>query len=249
MVKKFILLFFMVASVSAQAPDELQAFAKAKRDYEEGHYGPAREAYEQMVREGSRNPAAFVNLGHADYRLGREVEALINYRRALALDPSDAAARHSLEHVQAKLGVPRSGLGFAEIVGHYIPFDLLAWGGTLFFWCGLLAVLFATFSPVPRRGLLVAGVVVALVGVTMTVISWTGDARINLEHQSIVTGEKVEALSAPTETGQKLSSLPPGSEVTIIASRGEWTLVKLPTGIEGWVKSADLQALIPAPAA
>lgn len=245
MLKKILFLLFTIVSVSAQVPDEAQVFAEAKRNYNEGNYEPAREAYEQLVRAGARNPAIFVNLGHVDYRLGRDVEALINYRRALALDPSDASARRSLEHVQAKLGLPGQGLGFAEIVGHYLPFDFLSLAGSVLFWCGLLAALFAMFSSVPRKGLLWGGALVAIIGTTTMVIAWAGDARINLAHQSIVIGKNTEALSTPTENAPKLSPLPPGSEVHVVVARDAWTLVRLPTGIEGWVKSDDLEALIP----
>lgn len=245
MLKKFILLLVMAATAAAQAPGEAEAFAGAKRDYDEGNHDAARQAYEQLIQAGTHNPAVFVNLGHANHRLGHDVEAAINYRRALALDPSDTTARRGLEQTQAKLGLPGPGLGFAEIVGHYVSFDLLALAGSLLFWCGLLTALFAVFSPSPRRGLCFIGALIALTGATATVVSWTGDARIALANRSIVTGEKVEALDTPAGNAQKLASLPPGSEVTVIASRDDWTLVRLPIGIEGWVKSSDLKPLVP----
>ncbi len=249
MVKKMILLVATVAmaagSAAAQAPDEAKAFAKAKRDYDEGNFGPAREGYEQLVRAGTHNPAVFLNLGHASYRLGRNVEAAINYRRALALDPADAAARRSLEHVLTKLGVPGPGLGFTEIIGQYLPFDLLALGGSLLLWGGILVVVFSVFSATPRRGLGVAGAFVAIIGATAMAVAWAGDARIDLAKKCVVTGEKVEARSTPADNAQKLTGLPQGSEVTLLASRGTWSLVRLPIGVEGWVKSAELEPLVP----
>ena len=250
MLKKLLFLLAMVVlaagPAAAQAPDEAKAFAKAKRDYDEGNYGPAREGYAQLVGAGSRNSAVFLNLGHANYRLGRNVEAAINYRRALALDPADAAARRSLEHVLAKLGVPGPGLGFAEIVGQYLPFDLLALGGSLLMWGGILVVVFAVFSQLPRRGAGFAGAFVAILGATAMVVAWAGDARISLAQKSVVTGEKVEARSTPADNAQKLASLPQGSEVTLVATRDDWSLVRLPIGVEGWVKSSELEPLVPA---
>lgn len=235
----------MACPAFAQAPDEAKAFARATRDYDEGNYGPAREAFQQLVDAGSRNPAVFLNLGHADYRLGRNVEAAINYRRALALDPSDAAARRSLEHVLAKLGIPGPGLGFAEIVGQYVPFDLLATTGSLLLWGGVLSAAFAIFSTPVRLGLIAAGVAIALAGATAVAVAWVGDARVSLAHKSIVVGAKAEARSAPADNAQKLAVLPPGSEVALVAARGEWSLVRLPIGVEGWVKSDDLETLVP----
>ena len=246
MVKHFLLLFVLtMASVAAQPADEAAVFEQGNRAYAEGDYGAAREAYEQLVKAGSRNAAVFLNLGHADFRLGREVPAAINYRRALALEPGNTAARSSLEHVLSKLGVPAPGLGAAEIVGQYISFDLLVLLGSLLFWAGILLFVFALFSAVRRPGLTVAGVLVAIVGATLVSLSWAGDSRIALAQTSIVVADAVDARSTPADNAQKLADLPIGTPVRIIAARDDWSLVRLPVGIDGWVRSSALEPVFP----
>jgi tetratricopeptide (TPR) repeat protein len=246
MFKYFLLLLVLtVASVSAQPADEAAVFEQGNRAYAEGDYGAAREAYEQLVKAGSRNAAVFLNLGHADFRLGREVPAAINYRRALALEPGNTAARSSLEHVLSKLGVPAPGLGAAEIVGQYISFDLLVLLGSLLFWAGILLFVFALFSAVRRPGLTVAGVLVAIVGATLVSLSWAGDSRIALAQTSIVVADAVDARSTPADNAQKLADLPIGTPVRIIAARDDWSLVRLPVGIDGWVRSSALEPVFP----
>ncbi|MFM8658153.1 MAG: hypothetical protein ACKOD5_13635, partial [Chthoniobacterales bacterium] len=160
------LLLLLAAPVLAQAPDAAQSFDKANRLYAEQDYEGARQAYEKLVKSGTRDAAVFLNLGHAEYRLDRPALAAINYRRALALDPSNGAARSSLEHVQRELGQPAAGVGFADLAGQYISFDLLALLGSLIFWAGLLLVVFAVFSKQKRTGLLLLGIFVAIVGAT-----------------------------------------------------------------------------------
>ena len=242
MVKHFLLLFVLtMASVAAQPADEAAVFEQGNRAYAEGDYGAAREAYEQLVKAGSRNAAVFLNLGHADFRLGREVPASINYRRALALEPGNTAARSSLEHVLSKLGVPAPGLGAAEIVGQYISFDLLVLLGSMLFWAGILLFVFALFSAVRRPGLTVAGVLVAIVGATLVSLSWAGDSRIALAQTSIVVADAVDARSTPADNAQKLADLPIGTPVRIIAARDDWSLVRLPVGVDGWVRSSALE--------
>ena len=246
MVKHFLLLFVLtMASVAAQPADEAAVFEQGNRAYAEGDYGAAREAYEQLVKAGSRNAAVFLNLGHADFRLGREVPAAINYRRALALEPGNTAARSSLEHVLSKLGVPAPGLGAAEIVGQYISFDLLVLLGSLLFWAGILLFVFALFSAVRRPGLTVAGVLVAIVGATLVSLSWAGDSLIALAQTSIVVADAVDARSTPADNAQKLADLPIGTPVRIIAARDDWSLVRLPVGVDGWVRSSALEPVFP----
>ena len=246
MVKKLLTLLLLSAVAAvAQAPDEAALFDQGNRAYAEEDYGAAREAYEQLVRAGSRNPSVYLNLGHADFRIGRDVAAAINYRRALALDPGNTAARSSLEHVLGKLGVPAPGLGAAEIVGQYISFDLLVLLGSLLFWAGILLFVFAIFSATRRPGLAFIGVLIAVVGATAVSVSWAGDSRIALAQTSIVVGDATDARSTPADNAQKLADLPIGTPVRVIAARDDWSLVRLPVGVDGWVRSAALEPVFP----
>lgn len=245
MFKILLPLLLCAAAACAQPADENALFEQGNRAYAAGDYQAAREAYEQLVKGGSRNAAVFLNLGHADFRLGRDVAAGINYRRALALDPGNTAARSSLEHVLTKLGVPAPGLGAAEIIGQYISFDLLVLLGSLLFWAGVMLFVFALFSVARRPGLAVLGVLVAVAGATLVALSWAGDSRIALAQTSIVTGDAVDARSTPADNAQKLADLPLGTPVRIIAARDDWSLVRLPVGVDGWVRTAALEPVFP----
>jgi tetratricopeptide (TPR) repeat protein len=245
---RFLSLFLLLAaSLFAQAPDAAQSFDKANQLYAEQDYEGARQAYEKIVKSGTRDASVFLNLGHAEYRLDRPAPAAINYRRALALDPANSAARSSLEHVQRELGQPTAGVGFADLAGQYISFDLLVLLGSLLFWAGLLLVVFAVFSKQRRSGLIVLGIFVAIIGATAVAISWAGDSRIALAQISVVTDDTV-ARSAPAENGQKLSDLKQGGAVRVLASRDDWSLVRLPVGIDGWVPSEKLEPVFLPPA-
>ncbi len=238
-------LLLVAVAAPAQIPDEQELFEEGNRAYAEGDYGAARDAYEKMIKAGSTNPAVFLNLGHADFRLGREVPAAISYRRVLALDPGNSAARSSLEHVMQKLGVPAPGLGAAEVVGQYISFDLLVLLGSLTFWAGIIMVFFALFSSQKRNGLAAGGVIVALIGATAVAVSWAGDSRIALSQTSIVVGDAVDARKTPVDNAQKLVDLPKGTPVRVISARDDWSLVRLPIGVDGWVRSASLEPVFP----
>lgn len=243
-IRTLFLICLFCASLGAQTPDAAQTFDEANRLYAEKDYDGAREAYEKLIKSGTTNPAVFLNLGHTEYRLERPALAAINYRRALALEPGNGAARSSLEHVQRELGQPSAGVGFADLAGQYVSFDLLALLGSLLFWAGLLLVVFAVFSQKRRTALLVLGIFIAMVGATAVAVSWAGDSRIALAQTSIVTDDTV-ARSAPAENGQKLSDLKKGAAVRVIASRDDWSLVRLPVGVDGWVPSAKLGSVFP----
>lgn len=246
-----VLVLLSLLACAAQAADgeSEKIFAKANRDYAEGYYGAARDGYEQLVRGGTLNPAVFLNLGHAEFRLGRDVSAAANYQRALALDPGNAAARSSLEHVLGKMGAPAPGLGFADVVGRFVPFDILSLVGSLMVWTGSILLAFALFAVPRRSGLAALAVLAAMLGATAVAVAWAGDSRIALAHTSIVTGEKVVARSTPADNAQKLTDLPRGTPVWVIAGRDDWSLVRLPIGVDGWVPTSQIEPLFPAASA
>lgn len=243
-----LLLFGSLIGLSAAPESELPPsaiFERGNAAYAAGDYSAAKEDYEKLVRQGSRDPSVYLNLGHTEFQLGREVASAINYRRVLALDPGNEAARSSLEHVLTSLGASVPGLGAAEIIGRYISFDLLVLIGSLLFWAGILLVVYAIFSAKKRPGLVVAGVLVAIVGSTAVALSWAGDSRVALSQTSIVAADAVEARNAPTESAQKLADLAMGTPVRVIAEKDGWSLVRLPIGVDGWVRSASLEAVFP----
>jgi hypothetical protein len=144
-----------------------------------------------------------------------------------------------------KLGVPAPGLGAAEIVGQYISFDLLVLLGSLLFWAGLLLLVYAVFSTPRRTAWALLGIFVAVLGATAVAISWAGDSRIALARTSIVIGDAVDARSTPADNAPKLADLPLGTPVRVIAARDDWSLVRLPIGVDGWVRSAALEPVFP----
>ena len=249
MTKYFLLLcsaMFLVAVAHASDGNEpTKSFDEGNRLYAEQDYEGAKKAYEEALSEGGRSAAVFLNLGHAEYQLGRPALALINYQRALALDPAQDAARRSLEHVEKELGRSSKGLGFAEIAGRYVHVDLLALAGSLLVWSGLLLVLFAFFSARKHGALVALGLLAAVLGATAVAIAWAGDSRVALSQTSVVTSD-LAAFASPSENSQKLASLETGDAVRVVAKgEDDWSLVKLPNELKGWVRSASLQPVLP----
>src|SRR2546423_12058028 len=84
---------FLVGAVSAA--DE-STFAKANQAYAEARFQEAAEGYENLIQSGQWNATLFYDLGNAYYRLGNFGKAILNYERALALDPRHPEADANL---------------------------------------------------------------------------------------------------------------------------------------------------------
>src|SRR5215210_1398695 len=75
------------ATVSFARADQDPLFAQANQQYSEGHFQEAIKSYDGLVASGQWSANLFYNLGNAWFRLGDFGHAILNYERALALDP------------------------------------------------------------------------------------------------------------------------------------------------------------------
>jgi hypothetical protein len=68
---------------------------------------------------------------------------------------------------------------------------------------------------------------------------------VALSQTSVVTSD-LAAFASPSENSQKLASLETGDPVRVLAKgEDDWSLVKLPNDLKGWVRSASLQPVLP----
>ena len=92
-----VLCLFLPLSLSANK-------AVADCAYLNQQYDTAIQQYEQVLSEGP-NSTVYYNLGNAYYQSGDTVMAILNYERALFLDPFNEDAKFNLNICQNRLGV------------------------------------------------------------------------------------------------------------------------------------------------
>src|SRR6266403_1502141 len=85
---------FLIGSLYAQADIE---FAKANEEYASGHFKEAIAGYESLTRAGQWSANVFYDLGNAYFRAGDFGRAILNYERALALEPHHPEATANLQ--------------------------------------------------------------------------------------------------------------------------------------------------------
>ena len=85
-------------------------FNKANADYAAGHFPDAIAGYESLVKSRQWNPVLFYDLGNAYFRTGDFGRAILNYERALALDPAQPEARANLQLARDQRAIELAGL-------------------------------------------------------------------------------------------------------------------------------------------
>ena len=58
---------------------------------------------------------------------------------------------------------------------------------------------------------------------------------------AIVTGKDVQARLATADTANSILALPPGSEVKVLSTRGDWIYAALPNNLRGWIPAKDAE--------
>ncbi len=229
----------MVASSAVAQPDT--QFAKANEEYAEGHFKEAIAGYETLVRAGQWNANLFYDLGNAYFRTGDFGRATLNYERALALD------RHHPE-ATANLQIARDEASALELqpsrLERYLQFassDQYSVVATAAFWLMIFTVAAVMFA---RRR---SAVLMALLVCWLLVCAFAVWAIYTLEHGSaggalaIVTGKEVQARLATADTANSVLALPPGSEIKILSTRGDWMYAALPNDLRGWIPAKDVE--------
>jgi tetratricopeptide (TPR) repeat protein len=203
-------------------------FAKANTEFAAGNFKAAIADYQAVVGSGEWSANLFYDLGNAYFRHGDSGRAILNYDRALRLDPHHPEA-------DANLRIARDQAHSLELapsaLERYLNFgtaNFFAIVAAIFFW---LAIIWLSLRP--------GRVLWPLAGIFLAAIC--GFAAFRLENGTggqglaIVIAENAEARVATVDSARSVLALPAGSEVLILQERGDWSYAALPNDQRGWV--------------
>ena len=58
---------------------------------------------------------------------------------------------------------------------------------------------------------------------------------------AVVTGKDVQARLATADTANAVLALPPGSEIKVLSTRGDWIYAALPNNLRGWIPAKNAE--------
>ena len=238
------------AGAAENYPDSLW---KAGVDaYSAGQWAQAASDWTDLAATGLRSKELYYNLGNAWFKAGEIAPAILNYERALRLDPSDSDVRYNLEFARAQT---------QDRIDEVPEFILKTWTRKLSFllssnaWAGLslfllaltlaLVLLFLLGPSVKARR---TGFFTGIVALLLTLMCW-GFARslksaAERHDDAIVMRPVSSVTSSPSSDAAKsLFILHEGTKVKVLDEVSGFTDIELADGRRGWIATSDIERI------
>lgn len=234
----FLFCVLATSSVLGQADVE---FAKANQEYAQGHFKEAISGYETLVRAGQWSANVFYDLGNAYFRTGDFGRAILNYERALALEPHHPEATANLQIARDEAHALELQPGRLERYLEFASVNQYAVTAAVAFWIAAFCLAALVFTRRRSRATLTLLLVMLLVSAGGIIATWQLERGSKGTALAVVTGKDVQARLATADTANSVLALPPGSEVKIVNTRGDWIYAALPNNLRGWIPAKNAE--------
>lgn len=246
------LLLSLGSSMNIQAKDLDSLWTAGVQAYTDGKFSDASAAWTSIEESGQKSAKLYYNLGNAWFKQGNYPKAILNYERALRLDPSYSDARYNLEFtsnfVQDKIEpVPEFIL---KSVARKVCYVMGSNAWAVIFLVLLAAalvmgLLFLLGSSVgKRRAGFYCGIVLLLLSAGALSFSiWQKSDSVKTD-TAIVMSPVSSVKSSPSSGSSKdLFVIHEGTKVTILDEVGSWKNIALADGRQGWITSNELEVI------
>lgn len=255
------LIVFIIIFLSCLAVWASPLVQEADSAYNKEDYQQALRLYNKALEEDGASPTLYYNLANTYYRLNNIGHAVLNYERALKLDPSFADARTNLNFVNTRIeDKPEDDSSFLGNLFDRIVFsaspDAWAWITFTAFalvLCAAAAYIFAANVAVRKIGFF-GGIVMIFATVGLMIVALDSASRIRNHDVAVVMTPTTNLTSAPRAPKGKTEKVVPiheGTRLIIVDSvvtPGDeashmYYDVKINNSTRAWVKASDVERI------
>ncbi|MBR4704716.1 MAG: tetratricopeptide repeat protein [Paludibacteraceae bacterium] len=223
-------------------------FDVANAAYADGRYEEAATLYQSLLDE-QEDATLYYNLGNARFKQGELAQAILNYERALRLQPNNKDAQYNLAFAQSRITdniveqdfflsawarAIRNNLRERTWLGLSIGLFILGLVGLLLFLLGR--------EPWIRKTAFHTAWLALLFSLITGLNAYSLHQRDTLRNEAIITQGVVNAKSSPDRSGTDLFTLHEGTKVTIRETLGEWCNIRVGNN-EGWIKQQNMERI------
>lgn len=249
--KLFLVLLFAFLYSLADANTNNLLLDSANSAYAKGDYSKASKLYENIISNGQEAPEVYFNLGNSYYKTNNIAFAILNYERALKLEPDNEDFSFNLKLANQKTedkidAAPQ--LFLSQWKNGLV--DLLTekgWSQLCILLICISLLLFAIYITMQKRGLkqfgFFGGTTLVILSIITFFIAQHKYSLTKNSSQAIITSPSITVTGSPNEKGTKLFILHEGTKVNITQEDVSWAEIKIANGNTGWIKRSELQKI------
>lgn len=236
-----------------QISSSLEDATKAEGDsaYMKNDYASAIQIYEALLNRGEAADI-YYNLGNSYYKAGDIAKAILNYERALLLQPGNGDIRANLEIARSKTvdkvePVPEIFfVSWTKSLINSMSVDSWAVCGVVCFILLIVSLYLFIFSKqiVLKKAGFISGIVFLAVTILANVFANQQKDELTNRNSAIVINPSVTVRSTPSESGTSLFILHEGHKVVVKdGSMKDWKEIRLEDGKVGWVPASAIEII------
>ena len=233
--------------------NKLEDVTKTKGDsaYIKEDYAAAIQIYEALLKNGEAADV-YYNLGNSYYKIGEIAKAVLNYERALLLQPGNGDIRANLEVARAKTidkvePVPEVFfVSWIKSLTNSMSVDAWATWGIVSFILLIVSLYFFIFSKqiMWKKIGFISGIIFLIITVCSNLFASQQKEHLVNRNEAIVMNPSVTVRSTPSESGTSLFILHEGRKVNVKDnSMKEWKEIRLEDGKVGWVPASAIEVI------
>jgi tetratricopeptide (TPR) repeat protein len=245
-----IALLFSVTGLFAET-SESSIIEQANAAYTEKDFPAAAQLYETALSEDGASAAVYYNLGNTYYRMNRIAQAILNYERALLLEPANRDIRFNLEIARLKTVDKIEPVGeffLSEIINNIQNWwntDQWSYIAIVCFFLLIVCLFLFFFSRkiILKKTGFFAGLVLLIICLASNAFAYNQKKKLTHRTTAIIFSSTTTIKSAPDNSGTDLFILHEGTKVKINNRLGEWNEIETADGNVGWIKSKEIEII------
>ena len=241
--KRVLIIFgFCMLAMGLHAASHADMIKAARGHYEAGDFAKSAEVYEEVLAQEVESWQLYYNLGNAYFKQKAYGHAILNYERAMKLNPDDEDLKANLTHARAF-----SKDKFEEVEEQVVSVwyrslvNVLGSNG----WATISLVSFILFLIAIglflyldrnniKRGALGLGALLILLAMICFFFATQQKSWAEMKEDAIVLAPQVEVLTSPQKDATTSFVIHEGTKVKVLENVNGWKRIKLSDGKDGW---------------
>ena len=220
----------------------------AEKAYDSKNFKISIHHYQKLINEGYKSYQLYFNLGNSYYRNNELGKAIYYYELASKSNPADddikinlaIAASKTIDKVNSK----ENFFITAIKTNILLSFSTFTWSIFTISFISLASILFFIFinsNNILIKRISFIGTCFCFIFFTLSYFLGYTSLKSKSENKfAIITSKEIKILNEPTISGISKFNLHEGTKIRIVENKGEWILIKLDNGNEGWIKTTDV---------